>query len=82
MTDDAVILKMTPVTELIGLKVYDSTGKDVGKVTKVNRSRMTNHLLSIVVESEEIEEKIIINSDYIAAKGEAIMLKEPFEVKK
>jgi sporulation protein YlmC with PRC-barrel domain len=80
MTGDAVVLKMTPVTKLVGLNVYDALGKDIGKVINVHRSRMTNKLLSVTVQYGETGEELVITADYIATTGHAVMLKEPFKI--
>jgi sporulation protein YlmC with PRC-barrel domain len=76
MTEEAIILRMTPVTEYVGLVVHDSEGKKVGKVKAVNRSRKTNKLLSIAVDSNYHDEDLILSSDYISAVGQSVMLKE------
>jgi sporulation protein YlmC with PRC-barrel domain len=79
MTDDAVILNMTPVTEYLGMEVHDSDGKKVGTVKAVNRSKKTNKLMSIVVKQDEGEEDFHVSSDYISAIGHSVMLKENLE---
>ena len=77
ITDEGVVLNILPVTEYVGIKVFDFTGKEIGKVKEVNRSKQTNTLLSILV-SRSGKEDVLIRADYIAAAGENIVLKEPF----
>ncbi|MBN2102256.1 MAG: PRC-barrel domain-containing protein [Candidatus Aenigmarchaeota archaeon] len=77
VTDEGVVLNIHPVTEYVGMKVFDYTGKEIGKVKEVNRSRQTNTLLSILVDHKG-EEDVLIRSDYIAVTGNNIVLKEPF----
>jgi sporulation protein YlmC with PRC-barrel domain len=79
LNEDGAVLKINPVNELIGLTVYDSDGKEIGKVSAINRSKMTNRLLSIVVVNKEAKEGFSITADYIETIGENIMLKEPFD---
>jgi len=77
ITDEGVVLKIHPVTDYMGLKVFDFTGKEIGKVKEVNRSKQTNTLLSILVDRSG-KEDLLIRADYIAAAGKNIVLKEPF----
>jgi len=77
ITDEGVVLKIHPVTDYVGLKVFDFTGKEIGKVKEVNRSKQTNTLYSILV-SREGKEDVLIRADYIAAAGKNIVLREPF----
>jgi sporulation protein YlmC with PRC-barrel domain len=79
MTDEAIVLSMVPVTEYIGLNVLDSEGKKVGTVASVNRSRKSNRLLSINVDSNHFEEELKIPADYISAIGHGIVLKEKLD---
>ena len=77
ITGEGVVLNILPVTEYVGIKVFDYTGKEIGKVKEVNRSKQTNTLLSILVDRSG-KEDVLIRADYIAAAGENIVLKEPF----
>lgn len=77
MTGEGIVLNIHPVTEYMGVKVFDSTGKEIGKVKEVNRSKQTNTLLSILVDRDG-KEDAVIRSDYIATAGENIVLKESF----
>ncbi len=77
ITDEGIVLNIHPVTEYVGVKVFDFTGKEIGKVKEVNRSKQTNTLLSILVDRDG-KEDVIIRADYIAAAGKNIVLKEPY----
>jgi sporulation protein YlmC with PRC-barrel domain len=77
ITNEGVVLNIHPVTEYVGLKVFDFTGKEIGKVKEVNRSQQSNTLLSILVDRSG-EEDVLIRADYIATAGENIVLKEPY----
>lgn len=77
ITDEGVVLNIHPVTEYVGVTVFDYTGKEIGKVKEVYRSKQTNTLLSMLV-SRSGQEDVIIRADYIAAAGKNIVLKEPY----
>ena len=77
MTDEGIVLNIQPVTEYVGVKVFDYTGKEIGKVKDVNRSKQTNTLLSILVDRNG-KEDVLIRADYIATAGKNIVLKEPY----
>jgi len=77
VTDEGVVLNIHPVTEYVGMKVFDYSGKEIGKVKEVNRSKQTNTLLSILVDHRG-KEDVLVRADYIAVTGNNIMLKEPF----
>jgi sporulation protein YlmC with PRC-barrel domain len=79
ITDEAIILSMIPATEYIDLFVHDADGKKVGKIKAVNRSKKTNKLLSITVDSDHHDEDLQISADYISAIGHSVMLKETIE---
>jgi sporulation protein YlmC with PRC-barrel domain len=79
ITDEAIILSMVPVTEYVGLIVHDADGKKIGKIKAVNRSKKTNKLLSVTVDSAHHDEDLQISSDYISAIGHSVMLKEKLE---
>ncbi|OVE75125.1 hypothetical protein BVX95_00080 [archaeon D22] len=78
ISQQAVMLKVDPVSEYVGLDVLDSTGAKIGKVKSVNRSRNTNNLISITVEGRKVGGEMMFTSDYIDAVGDSIMLKEKF----
>lgn len=77
VTDEGIVLKIRPVTEYVGLSVFDFTGKEIGKVKDVNRSRQSNTLFSMVVDRHG-KEDVLISAGYIAATGKNIVLKEAY----
>ncbi len=76
ITEQGAILKITPVDDIVGHTVYDSTGKSVGEIKGIKRSKKTNKLLSITMYSDLYKEDVTIDSDYIASCGESCILKE------
>ena len=49
LNTDSILLKINPVTKLLGKVVFDSNGKKVGKVTKFVRSSTENDFLELWV---------------------------------
>jgi len=76
LTEQGAILKITPVDDIIGHTVFDSTGKSVGEIKSIKRSKKTNKLLSIKMYSDLYKEELTIDADYIASCGESCILKE------
>ena len=76
LTDQGAILKITPVDEIVGHTVYDSTGKNVGEIKGIKRSKKTNRLLSITMYSDLYKDNVTIDADYVASCGESCILKE------
>lgn len=79
ITEQGAILKITPVDDIIGHTVFDSTGKSVGEIKSIKRSKKTNRLLSITMYSDLYKEDVNIDADYIASCGESCILKEPIK---
>ncbi|MBU1941403.1 MAG: PRC-barrel domain-containing protein, partial [Candidatus Thermoplasmatota archaeon] len=79
ITDQGAMLKIDPVDEIIGHQVFDSTGKNIGEIKSVNRSKKTNKLLQIIVYSDLYQDNIEIDSHYIENCGDSCILKEPIK---
>jgi len=79
LTEQGAILKITPVDDIVGHTVFDSTGKSVGEIKSIKRSKKTNKLLSITMYSDIYKENVTIDADYIASCGESCILKEPIK---
>ena len=73
------MLKIDPVDEIIGHEVFDSTGKSIGEIKSVKRSKKTNKLLQIIVYSDLYNDDIEIDSHYIENCGDSCILKEPIK---
>ena len=79
ITEQGAILKITPVDDIIGHTVYDSTGKNVGEIKSIKRSKKTNRLLSITMYSDIYKDNVTVDADYVASCGESCILKEPIK---
>jgi sporulation protein YlmC with PRC-barrel domain len=73
---EGAVLNITPITEVVGLKVYDAVGRKIGKVAEIRRSDFKNTIRSIMVDTGADEDGLVIPVDYIATIGDAVMLKE------
>ena len=72
---EATYLKINPLTGLVGKKVFDSGGKELGNVKKVNRSNKTNNLLSVVVKQKGIGGKeVAVAKRNIKTIGSSVVL--------
>ena len=80
ISDKGVVLKMTPYTELVGMKVFDINGKEIGKVKQVNRFDKTNGVVSIVVDRGFGKRDLLIQKESIDTVGENIILAQSTEV--
>ena len=79
ITGQGAMLTIDPVDEIIGHEVFDSTGKSIGEIKSVKRSKKTNKLLQISVYSDLYEDTIEIDSHYIENCGDSCILKEPIK---
>jgi sporulation protein YlmC with PRC-barrel domain len=77
ITEQGAMLKIDPIDEIVGHEVFDSTGKSIGEIKSVKRSKKTNKLLQIIVYSDIYKDNIEIDSYYIENCGDSCILKEP-----
>ena len=76
LTEQGAIFKITPVDDIVGLEVFDSTGKSVGEIKTIKKSKKTNKLLSITLYSDLYKDDITIDAHYIETCGDSCILKE------
>lgn len=69
-----VILKQMPITNYVGMNVYDNRGKLVGRARKVERSKKTNHANAIIVSTGMGKKDITIKNADIEKVGRSVML--------
>jgi len=81
-TDDAIMLKIEPVTGLIGKHVYDSTGKIIGKVVELKRKSTANSFDELRVKKAFYSMSVHIPKKFIAVAKKNIILSKPWEEKK
>ncbi len=70
-----IVLKIEPVTSLIGKKVYDAEGRKIGKVIELKRKSNSNNYTDIIVKKSLIGKPIIIPKKHIDLAKKSIILK-------
>jgi sporulation protein YlmC with PRC-barrel domain len=73
-TQNEVLLNINPVTTLKGLSVYDSSGRELGKVRKILRADNKNNFTSLVVKHRFYSRPILIPKDKIDVMKKNIVL--------
>ncbi|MBN2422158.1 hypothetical protein JXB41_02935 [Candidatus Woesearchaeota archaeon] len=74
ITNKGALLNIMPFTEYIGIDVVDKSGRKVGKVKQINRSKKTNTIISILVGRGYGKKDIEIKKDYIGNISKKIKL--------
>lgn len=76
MNDKGTVLNITPATEYLGMKVFDSRGKEIGKIKEVRRQGKTNVITSIVVDRGLLKKDLLLDRESIEIVGDGVMLNE------
>ena len=71
---DAVVLKIDPITSIVGLDVLDCNGRRVGKVSRIERADMTNVLVSFHVKRRIHQKDITLKASDIQAISQHVIL--------
>ena len=79
MTEQGAILKINPIEDIVGHEVFDSTGKSIGEIKSIKKSKKTNKLLSITLYSDLYKDDITVDGHYIESCGDSCILKEPID---
>lgn len=74
ISERGVILNIDPIVDLVGFRVMDSKGKDIGKVKEVLRTKKTNSIQGIIVNTGILNKDVKISKSKIRTIGEKIML--------
>ena len=74
LSTDGAVLNMSPVSDYKGLKVFDSSGREVGTVKEIRTSGHTNNISAIVVGTGILKNDVIFSKSDIRGVGESIML--------
>ncbi|MBI2445582.1 PRC-barrel domain-containing protein [Candidatus Micrarchaeota archaeon] len=69
-----VVLEVAPVTEIVGMRVYDARGKFVGEVSEIERRNNTNELVNIEVDRGLFKRSILLPRDTIKDVGKGVLL--------
>jgi sporulation protein YlmC with PRC-barrel domain len=81
-TADAIMLRIDPVTNLVGKQVFDSTGKRVGKVVELKRKGTGNSYTELRVKKNLYSKSIFIPKKDIKIAKKNVILKKPWQEKK
>ncbi len=80
LSDEAAVLCQTPLTEYVGMKVYDSKGEKIGSVRDVNRTRETNKAYSLTIKRGRGKQDLIVTDNFIKNVGENIVLNDKVDI--
>jgi sporulation protein YlmC with PRC-barrel domain len=69
-----ILLKINPVTSLKGLKVYDMSGRKLGKVIKVLRQSNTNNFTGLVIKNRFFSRPILVEKEKIDIMKKNVIL--------
>lgn len=76
---DGAVLNMTPVSDYKGLQVFDSNGKEVGKVKEIRTKGRTNTISAIVVGTGMFNNDAVFSKSDVKSVGTSIMLTKAFD---
>jgi len=79
LTQSGAVLKILPVKEMMGLEVFDVSGKRIGKIKAINRSKKTNVIVSFTVERGFRKDDAQFSGKDIKEIGKGVILKVPFK---
>jgi len=74
LNTDSVILKINPVTTLVGKLVFDRDGKKIGKVAKVVRANTINDFTEVMVKKNPFMKQIKVPKSFMDVVGKNIIL--------
>ncbi len=74
LSSDGAVLNMSPVSDYKGLKVFDSSGREVGTVKEIRTDGSTNTISAIVVGTGILKNDAVFSKSDVKGVGESIML--------
>ena len=76
---EVIILKLDPIFALIGKKVYDSEGKELGTVQDLKRNNLKNEFVSMNISKNLLKKNIDVKKTEIESCGESIILNKAYK---
>ena len=76
---EVIILKIDPIFALIGKKVYDSQGKEMGTVQDLKRKNNLNDFSELIVSKSLLYKNLKIPKKEIETTGESIVLNKKYK---
>ncbi len=78
-SEKSIMLKIEPVTNLIGKQVFDTAGKRVGSISDVKRKSNSNNYMDLMVKKAIYRKAFAIPQKDIAIAKKNIILKKEYE---
>lgn len=78
-SESAIMLKIDPVTEIIGKTVYDSTGKRLGKVVGLKRKGTGNSYSELLVKKAIYSRSFSISKKEVEIAKKSVILNKEYE---
>ncbi len=79
ISDEALVLSIDPVTMLVGKKVFDADGKDMGKVSRLVRRGNSNSFEAVIVKKKIYSKGMKIPKADVEVSKKSIILKKSYE---
>jgi len=79
VSEDAIVLSIDPVTMLVGKKVFDVDGKEIGSVARLIRKGNANTFEGVVVKKRFYSKGIKIPKKDVDISKKSIILKKSYE---
>jgi sporulation protein YlmC with PRC-barrel domain len=76
---EVIILKLDPIFALIGKKVYDSDGRELGIVQELKRKSLKNEFTAMVVSKNLLYKNITIPRKEIESFGVSVILNKKYK---
>src|SRR3989344_1735245 len=74
LSADGAVLNMDPVVDYKGLKVFDSSGREIGTVKEIHTSGDSNEISAIVVGTGILTNDAVFSKSDVKGVGESILL--------
>ena len=74
LSDDGAVLNMSIATDMKGMKVVDSSGKEVGTVKDVQTEGASNDMSAIVVGNGVFKSDVVFPKSDVRGVGESVIL--------
>jgi sporulation protein YlmC with PRC-barrel domain len=76
---DGIILNIIPLEDIVGKKVIDSDGREIGKVKGFDKLELTNKMLSLIISPGVTKDNFVIGPKEIKRIEKSVMLNKSFK---
>ena len=76
---EVIVLKLDPIFALIGKKVYDSEGRELGIVQELKRKSLKNEFTAMVVSKNLLYKNITIPRKEMESFGVSVILNKKYK---